>query len=232
MSDCTHSPDVGAYLLGALDEPAAADFEAHLGTCEACKAEVRDLRVVADNLPLAVPSVAPPPALKGRLMSVVESEAQLLRATGAAADRPVTRTAKRRRWPRTGLRPALATAVAAAVIGVFVLAPRGGSGSRTVSASVAPAGAHASLRVTGHHAELSVAHMPSPAGGRVYEVWLVRTGRAPQPTHALFGVAKDGRAVVKIPESVRGADAVWVTAEPSTGSDVPTSAPVIKASLT
>ena len=39
-------------------------------------------------LPVAVPPVSPPKELKSRVMSVVESEAELLQAAGSEADRP------------------------------------------------------------------------------------------------------------------------------------------------
>jgi len=237
MTRCEYHADVGAYVLKALDEDASVEFAAHLETCEACRREAAELQMVADTLPLAAPQVAPSRAVRDRIMAVAESEAELLRATDAAADRTpadVAAERRRRRWlPRPALRPALAfgSVACAAVVAVIVATSGGGPESRTVSASLAPAGAKASVKVTGHRAELSVAGMPSPAGGKVYEVWLVRAGQAPQATHALFGVRGDGRAVVEIPEPVADADAIWVTAEPSGGSSVPTSAPVIKAAL-
>jgi hypothetical protein len=233
MTDCQHSESVGAYVLQALDEPALAEFVLHLDACDVCREEIAELQVVADNLPLVAPQVAPAPALRDRIMAVVESEAELLRAAGAGADRVPARAAPRRwRLPRLRLAPSLAAgAVACAAVVAVLVAGSGGADTRTVSAAVAPRGARASVKVTGERAELTVVGMPSPAAGKVYEVWLVRAGRAPQPTHALFGVRADGRAVVKIPERIVGADAVWVTAEPNSGSVVPTGQPVIKANL-
>ena len=233
MITCDHSESVGAYVLRALGEPAATEFAAHLHTCDACTREVAELQVVADNLPLVAPQVAPSRALKDRIMSVVESEAQLLRAAGAGADR-APGAERRRRWmPRFGLRPAIALAAAACVIAAVVVAvgQSGGTDSRTFRASLAPAGAQVAVKVTGDRAQLSVRNMPAPDAGKVYEVWLIRQGERPQPTHALFGV-REGRAVVEIPDALNDADAVWVTAEPSTGSVVPTSEPVIKTRLT
>ena len=88
-----HGPDheqwadaVGAYLLGALETGESERFEAHLAVCPRCRDDVADLRVAADALPVSVPLVAPPPALKGRIMAVVDSEAELLAATGPRAD--------------------------------------------------------------------------------------------------------------------------------------------------
>jgi hypothetical protein len=73
--------------------------------------------------------------------------------------------------------------------------------------------------------------MPAPPAGRVYQVWLKRDGEAPQPTHTLFNVRNDGQATVRISEPVKDADQLLVTAEPSGGSIVPTSKPVLQAQL-
>jgi hypothetical protein len=234
MSACEQSASVGAYVLKALDDTEAREFETHLHVCDECRKEASELRFVADTLPLAAPQVAPPRELRDRIMAVVRSEADLLQAAGADVESapPAKPTTKRSWLPRWGRGPAMAVgAGACAALAAVIVATAGDPSTRTVTASLAPSGAHVSVKVTGHRAELTVSGMPSPSAGRVYEVWLVRAGKPPRPTHALFGVRDDGRAVVKIPESVAKADAIWVTAEPSRGGAVPTSAPVIKASL-
>ena len=58
------------YALGALDGQEQAAFEAHLAEgCGACRAEVAGLAGVAALLGLAVEPVAPPPALRQRLLA-------------------------------------------------------------------------------------------------------------------------------------------------------------------
>jgi hypothetical protein len=233
MNRCPHSDSVGAFVLKALDEPAAGEFLTHLAECRTCRREVAELQVVADTLPLAAPQVAPPDAVRDRIMAAVQSEAEL-RAASAGVGRRVGRGGEApRRLPRLGLHPALvggSLACAAAI--AVVIAVSGGRGeAKTFSASLAPAGSKVTVKVSDNRAELSVADMPSPAAGKVYEVWLIREGGAPRPTHALFGVRSDGQAVVKIPERLGDAQAVWVTAEPASGSAVPTGTPVIKADV-
>jgi hypothetical protein len=71
--------------------------------------------------------------------------------------------------------------------------------------------------------------MPPPPRGRVYQVWIKRPGRDPQPTSALWSVRRDGSAEVAVPGSLDGVEAVLVTSEPNGGSDVPSRAPVIAA---
>ena len=86
---------VGSFLLGSMPDDELGGFEEHLSECPACRDEVERLRVAADALPVSVPLVPPPPALKDRIMTVVEAEAELL----ASAD-PVARPARREAKPR------------------------------------------------------------------------------------------------------------------------------------
>jgi anti-sigma-K factor RskA len=58
----------GGYVLGVLDEPERRAFELHLETCATCAAEVRDFTAVASALPLDVPQVDPPAALRERVL--------------------------------------------------------------------------------------------------------------------------------------------------------------------
>jgi len=236
MIDHTHWSDaVGAYLLGALEQDELREFEAHIADCEACRRDVAELKVAADALPVSVPLVAPPPVLKGRIMAVVESEADLLAASGRRADEPERPRRERRSLLGRLTRPAVALACAllllagGAAAGVLL---SGGDDSRTVAASTQPRGADVKLEIHDGRATLVAAHMPAPPAGRVYQVWLARPGKDPQPTSVLWSTRGDGSAQVAVPGSLDGVDAVLVTDEPQGGSDAPTTKPVIAASLT
>ena len=227
---------VGAYLLGALAPDESTGFEAHLAACDTCRSDLDDLRVAADALPMSVQPVAPPPALKARIMAVVNSEAELLAAAGARADtvEAAPRADVRRRrslggwFSRPGL--ALACALALLVVGGLggVLLNRG-DGTRTVVAQTQAPGAEVELKVGGDGATLVARNMPAPPAGRIYQVWLKRPGKDPEPTSVLWSTRADGSADVAVPGSLDGVDAVLVTDEPEGGSDVPTKAPVITA---
>lgn len=245
---CRHADTVAAFLLGALSDAERHDFEAHLADCAHCREDVAGLRLVADALPVAVPPVAPPRALRERLMETVRAEADLLSAAGAAADRPASAAAPRGlrfAWP---FRRPLAAAGAALALLVGVALGFGiGSATddeptrtqtvvqvRTVQARVDPAAAPrgtAVIVMRNGVATLRVRGLPVPPAGKVYEVWLLRRGAAaPSPTDALFSVSTQGSGRVALP-SVRGVEAVLVTAEPSGGSQAPTSQPFISAAL-
>jgi anti-sigma-K factor RskA len=221
--------DVAPWLLGALPDDERREFERHLAVCGRCREEVAALRPAVEALPLAAPPVVPPPELHDRIMTVVESEARLLQAAGEQADRPPKRE-RRRLNAFGGLRPAFVAAMAALVLAVgvggYLIGNAGGGGARVVAAKVTFPAAQASVRTEGTEASLQLANMPAPPKGRVYQVWLKRDGRKPQPTRALF-VVRSGS--VSIPGGIKGADQVLVTAEPAGGSLQPTMQPVIGA---
>jgi anti-sigma-K factor RskA len=233
--DCRHRDDAGPWVLGALDEADARAFALHLESCSDCRLEVAELQIVADVLPMAAPQLVPPPALKSRIMGVVKSEAELLRAAGPEADRPpapAPRESRRFGWLGR-LRPLPAAVLATALLALGVV---GGvllsDGESTTShPGFGPKGAQVALRVTGDHGELDVRGMPAAPSGRVYQVWLLSGKDKPRPTHTLFTVPSDGRARVEILESLKGTDQVLVTAEPPGGSKQPTSAPLMGAKL-
>jgi anti-sigma-K factor RskA len=228
-----------AYLLGALPEDERDGYEAHLAGCAVCREEIEQLGPAAEALPASVEPMAPPPELKSRIMAEVEREAVLLAAAGPAADRaPAERAPRRRfRWtlPRLALAP-VAAAAALLVVGVAIgLGIAGlGDGGRTVTASVDAArapGAGAQIEVEDGAATLTAHGLPAPPSGRVYQVWLKRPGRAPEPTSALFSPSRDGTATATVPGSLDGIDQVLVTDEPMGGSRMPTREPLVVASL-
>jgi hypothetical protein len=228
--DCDERLNAAAYVLDALDEP--DPYRAHVAGCPTCRAEVAELRSVVDALPETVPLVAAPEALRDRVLAAVRSEAELLRAAaGPASDTRVA--AKRlRRTPRPLLTAWLAGAACIAV--ALAIAFNGGASApkRVFSAQVADTvqGAHASLRIVGGHAELTVSNMPPPTLGRTYEVWLNR-GALPLSTDALFSVTNRGRASVDVPGSLHGVTQVMVTSEPFGGSSSPTGPPLLVISV-
>jgi anti-sigma-K factor RskA len=233
MSNHEHWDDAaGAYLLGALPDDERRGFEAHLSTCEACRAEVNELAGAADALPVSAPAMIPPPELKARIMAEVNREAELLAAAGSGADRPAKPRREKRRW--FGVRSlALACTTLLAGIGVGAAVFAGGGGKTLqVAASGAAAKAVAEVDVSGDKAVLVAHNMPEPGQGKTYQVWLKRPGEAPQPTSALFTPLSDGSATATVTGDLNDGDQILVTAEPEGGSPMPTSDPVLAAQMT
>jgi anti-sigma-K factor RskA len=234
--DCARLADAAAYALGALEQSELAPYREHLKDCAQCRAEVAELQSVVDELPKSVPAAGAPAALRGRILANVRAEAELLNAAGHAADKPAKSS---RPWYRRNDfmlgAGAAATAGLAALIAVLIAV---GSSSHAKITVIPGKGigvartAEVSLECGNDRAELVVAHMPPPALGRIYEVWLVHKTGAPRPTNSLFSVTSGGSGEVDVPNSLHGVKEVLVTSEPAGGSLHPTRSPVIAVALT
>jgi anti-sigma factor RsiW len=228
------SESLAAYALGALPEDESARIREHLAGCHECRAELEWLRAAVDTLPASVPQVEAPPELRSRVMDAVEREAELLNAAGDAADRPEPAPPRRRWWPSISVRPSVVLVglcVAAIVVGGVILSLNSTvtRNTRTIHAQVTgpahTAGARASVRLTGSHAELVVSRLPTPAGNHVDELWVQRGTAAPVPA----GTFIVSSGTVALSRAVHRGDHVLVTVEPGRGTKAPTSQPFIVA---
>jgi anti-sigma-K factor RskA len=218
MSDpttCRH--DAAAYSLGALEPEEAEEFRRHVQSCVVCRDELAAFEQAVNALPMAAPQYEVPPGLKRRVMRAAKAE-----------PKPGTTPAQPRRLPQLGAwlpRPVLAAglslAVAAAVVGGVELSSSGTS-SRLIQAQLG----QAQLHVSGGRADLVVGHLPPPAPGRIYQLWLQRGDSPPSPS-TLFSVTSAGTADVGIPAGLQGVRRVMVTSEPAGGSRAPTSQPLV-----
>ncbi len=230
--ECPECVDAAPYVLGALSDTELSAYEQHLRSCEACRAQVAELQIVADALPASAPPVLASKELRGRVMATVRSEAELLQAAGQEADRPAKPASRlrSRRLSLAGAAIAATVAVAVAIaIGVGSSNDEHVTSAQHIAAS-AP-GARAALRQRGGRAELVVSGMPQPPRGKIYEVWLSRGAGSAEPTDALFSVTSRGRGAVAVPKSLHGVKEVMVTSEPLGGSSQPTSPPLIRVVL-
>ncbi|MBI3951684.1 MAG: cupin domain-containing protein [Acidobacteria bacterium] len=63
------------YALGALDEPEAGQFEAHLRDgCPECGAEVREFEAIVQQLAFSTPPVTPRPQLREKLLARISKK--------------------------------------------------------------------------------------------------------------------------------------------------------------
>jgi anti-sigma factor RsiW len=219
--------DVAAYALGALEPAEGEAFARHLESCAVCRDELEAFQQVIDVLPMTAPAFKAPPKLRRSLRRAIADQPHPAAGKASRSRQP------RRSWrPRWLPRPVLGVAAGLAVIAIALVIVLGGGGSstRVVQAQVTGHGS-ASLKISGHRAELVVQHVAAPPSGKIYEVWLVHGQRAPQPTNALFDVNADGDGDVDVPGSLKGVSQVLVTPEPAGGSKVPTHSPVIAAKL-
>jgi anti-sigma-K factor RskA len=202
------------YALGALPSEQREAFERHLQECSVCREELAALQVATSALPAAAPRLKAPKEVRRRVLAEVRSDARR-----TAAPRPAR------------IAVAVALGCLAALVAVALIARGGGETVRTVTAQVRPAGSSVVLRVAASRTQISLAAMPSPGQGRVYEVWTKRGAGAPRATSALFGVTRAGTASTAITAGSAGTSEVLISSEPVGGSSSPTRAPVVVARL-
>ena len=226
MSDhVRHQDDVGAYLLGALNDLERQAFERHLRGCGECQEELARLRPAADALPGSVQQFEPPARLKASLMEVVEREARVERE-------PLVERGTLIKLPRRHFTRPLAVAAVlllGLVIG-FGVSQLGGEESRTVAATVDKAMPQAggTLDIDGEEATLRLHDMPELRGPRVYQVW-IQHGDQLVPART-FEVGATGNGSVQL-RGVDRADGVYVTREARGGAQVPSEDPIVSVPL-
>jgi anti-sigma-K factor RskA len=73
--------NIPAYALGTLDADEIAALDAHLRTCESCRAELAEYRAISESLLTAIPPRQPSAALRKRLQSQLPSAKKQARPT-------------------------------------------------------------------------------------------------------------------------------------------------------
>ncbi len=221
------SPDIhtlsGAYVLDAIDDDERSLFEGHLARCESCREEVDALRhataALAENS-----AVAPPAHLRTRVLAAVERTQQLPPLT------PRVVPAVRPRWA-----PRLLAAAAAvvALVGIGVTAREMSDGPVAITASdvfgssdarvksIALDGGQVRIGISKRLGRIAVdgADMPPLPRDRVYQLWLVTDAGAQS-----LDVMDDSTDAVEL---IPAEGELAVTAEPTGGSDQPTSEPIV-----
>lgn len=217
----------GAYAVDALDPAERAEFEKHLAGCEACRAEVDDLREAAATISETV-AAPPPPGLRDRVLGDIRGVRPLAPA----------RTLRRRttRWA-----PALVAAAAVVLLalgGVVAWHPWSGDEQRRVTLADRVVQAADVQRVSTElkdgtvvtayrspsldRAAVVAPDLPPPPSGRVYELWLQDAQGDMRPA----GLMPSARSAFVLDGAARGARGVGITVEPAGGSPAPTTAPL------
>ena len=71
LTHCGEESNAQLYALGLLDDAESQSFERHLRSCASCEVEVRQSGDMAVALVEAMPSSAPPAAIRDRVLSEV-----------------------------------------------------------------------------------------------------------------------------------------------------------------
>jgi anti-sigma factor RsiW len=242
---------LGAFALGAVDPEEAASVRAHLATCAECQAEMAELWVAVDSLPVMIEPMEPPPALRDRIAAAVMAEAASPVPPAIPASRPTEQAPtiapappvpEPIRKPASFWSRATPWAAAAAILlllsaGLLVwnLRLREQLATAPVTETIALAPTDAA---PGAHGEvtylpqdnlllLDVRDLPPLKSDQVYEVWLIGSeGPVPAGT---FDQPTDQHAVVADRSQY---ESLAITAEPGPlGTAAPTGEIVATAPL-
>jgi anti-sigma factor RsiW len=233
----------GAYALDALTEPDRVRFERHLAGCEACRQEAGSLRETAGRL-AAVPAVPPPPHVRERVLAeAARTRQQPPLTVDALAGPGAGRRGVRWRAPRMAVAIAGGLILVALVLGgLFIHTQRSLNLEQAHNRAIAtilnaPDATIMSARaVTSGSATVVMSHrdhalvlttvlLPALPAGQRYQVWLM----GPRRTRAagMLPAPRRGMTAPVVVLGVAAGDMVGLTAEPASGSAVPSSAPVL-----
>ena len=218
---------IAGDALYALSEEDSERVALHAAECERCRRQLREAEAIAASLAYAVPTLAPPPDLRERVLAAVEPVVSASPAAPAVAPAPRPRRPLREAgwWPRLSVvgMPVLA----AAAIGLLVwnVSLRGDLNSLTgnlqrgqahrlgtIGTVVTKPGGSATLYA-------SIAHAPA---GKTYEAWVIH-GRVAVPAGLFEG---GGKLTLQLREPIKSGDVIAVTIEPAGGTQAPTSSPI------
>ena len=217
---------IAPYALDALDADERDEFEAHLRTCERCRAELPVLREAAAAMAFAAEAPPPPDRLRGRILDAARAE-----RSNVVPLRP---------WKTIAYVTSGIAAVAAAVaigLGLWGVSLSDDLDTqRQASALLADPNAQA-VSLTGAEGRLVVSpdgqaalvvSLDEAPAGKTYEAWVIRDGEA---TPAGVFDAEDGRGVHVLDEPVGAGATVAVTLERDGGVDAPSGDPLLTATL-
>ena len=231
---------VAAWVLGALDADEAESVRLHVESCASCREVAARLRRVVGALPLVTVEVQPPARLRERVLAAAGASTQTA-GTPVAARLP-RRPAIRRPLPRVPAYAVAAIAVIALLSGVVL-------DRSTYGQPITPAPAQVAHYTLAGHQAMSGAHatviylpadglalvdfhgLPQLATGRVYEVWLIRSGGGPEAA-AVFVPDSNGSKVVLVNRALTGYSVMAVTDEAGPdGASAPTQQPQLYGNL-
>jgi Anti-sigma-K factor rskA, C-terminal len=238
----------GVYALDALDTDAeVARFERHLARCQGCTSQVREFRVTATRLGMAV-SRPPPPALRAAVMDEVPRTRQL-----PALDRPGhRRAAPRPTWlPRLAAAGAAIGLAAAITLGVVLVntqnqlsqarhqlsvtktelaainAVRTASDATLVTKATSIGGMVTVVSsASRHQIVVTTRGLPALRAGKVYQLWLIGSNGNRIRSEGLL-VLHNGRTGPVLISGVLSGDIFGITLEPAGGTVQPTVKPFV-----
>ena len=229
-----HLP-TGAHALGALPDAERREFEAHLGGCRTCTAELAGLRATTARLGAAVAQPVP-----GHLRPQVLDAVRFARQLPAVSEISVV-SSRRQGFRRAAALVSVACVAAALVAGAnalstsavtpVVTSPRTRVGDLLAAPDLrlVAGGPRGAVAMSSSRDEMLflAERLPPLPRDRVYQLWLV-DDHGPRSA----GTARpDGDVVSLLAGGVNGAGEALLTVEPAGGSPGPTGSPVVSVEL-
>lgn len=217
-----------AFVVCALTEEETYQVASHLEVCPTCRAELKSLQQVADDLPLALAQTEPPARLKANLMESVHK-----RQAQATVSEPPVKSRKlefklQRLLPVFGIAVFIVLAVVNVVLWRQLYNGSLQAGSNFQSVALANTenspGAMGELVLdpNGQYGTLVVDNLAKLDSTKQYQVWLVKNGE--RTSGGVFSVNPDGYAALELyaPMPLRLYDSIGISVEPFGGSPAPT----------
>jgi anti-sigma-K factor RskA len=219
----------GAYAIDALTSEEAEQFATHLEGCQACRDEVRELQEASARMG-ASEAIAPPAALKARVLAAADQLPQL-----PPKVTPTSAARQRRLGAWIGAVAAAVVIIAGGIVGITQMndneAPVASdpvsqvfsaSDAKTASVDTPEGPVRVAMSTDSGQMAVDTMRLHSLSKSRVYQMWALHNGRATS-----VGVIADlkGGKVMPIPAS---GTTVAITVEPEGGSKQPTSKPIVE----
>jgi anti-sigma-K factor RskA len=221
-----------AFALGALEPAEERAVEAHAPSCARCTRELEALVPAVAVLGESVEQLEPPPELRERVLAEVRAD-----VARAAAEPEAPPPRRRRGWRGLALRPAIAVglSIVVAAVGGYVIAGNGdggGEGGTTVAVKPGPAAkaVSGSLAVSDNSSMLDLQGLRQLTGNEVYQVWIAKGSNPPSPSSS-FTPDRAGQAMTAVDGQLASGTTVLVTKESGPGHTMPTSPPLLSATV-
>ncbi|OXT15438.1 hypothetical protein B9K06_20880 [Bacillus sp. OG2] len=232
------------YFNGTLSEEEKQAFEQHLLTCEVCRAEMEDLKMLSGHLPFLSEEVQPPKGMKDRIFKeIFQNEEKQTAAKEDKVDEPAGLTSKqKRKWQM----PALAAALLLSVIGngyaVIKLSekePVQRAEEKISSIALQPgenfdgnAEAYLIQESNGLKVIVNAEGLEQTEGEQVYQVWLIHGGNpVPAGSFVPDSTSKGTAFYQAADSSSENWDTIAVTLEPRAGNSLPEGQIVLSSEL-
>jgi anti-sigma-K factor RskA len=234
----------GAYAVDALDDAERTQFEQHLSVCPECRAEVASFRETAALMADLEAGEDPPASLRASVLAGISQvrpfppETPEAPEVASTAHRTSVVTLRRRMLPTL----VAAAAVVLLALGTFAWHPW--HQDRTSLADQvlhAPDAVQVTEKLPGGNGELTLvrsaslkravlvgSHVPAPAPGTTYQMWLQQPGKG----MVSAGLMPDAEEPTLLTGDAATAQAAAVSVEPETGSAQPTTDPIALFTLT